>query len=264
MSAANTVSLRAAASAIGVAKSTLSQLLRRERTLAAAVVGRGSRGSLQIDLEQLRSAWAQLQGPEPSVALSARAAYEAERRRYLWWQLQGLVGEVEEQASRLANAAELTAALDQEVADAIAIARTWAASNEVAAVAGKPQSLARIELQASIVGRQQEIADRGKVTPASPPPPPSLAVPDPLPGLWELKASIEAARAEQAELAHRLAVGELAEAAVVTDRYVGKARQLRDGWRQAGEQIALQARRLDTPATVKKAALQALTAAGLS
>ena len=107
MSAANTVSLRAAASAIGVAKSTLSQLLRRERTLAAAVVGRGSRGSLQIDLEQLRSAWAQLQGPEPSVALSARAAYEAERRRYLWWQLQGLVGEVEDQASRLANAAEL-------------------------------------------------------------------------------------------------------------------------------------------------------------
>ena len=258
------VSLRAAATALGVAKSTFSQLLRRERTLAAAVVGTGSRGSLQIDIDLLRSAWAQLQGPDPSPVLSDRARYEAERRRYLWWQLQGLVGEVEEQASRLANAAELTAALDQEVADAIAIARTWAASNEVAAVAGKPQSLARIELQASIVGRQQEIADRGKVTPASPPQPASLAVPTPLPGLWELKAAIEATRAEAAELAHRLAVGELAEAAVVTDRYVGKARQLRDGWRQAGEQIALQARRLDTPATVKKAALQALTAAGLS
>jgi len=259
----STVSLRAAASAIGVAKSTLSQLVRRERTLAAAVVGRGARGSLQIDLDQLRSAWGQLQGHEPS-GLSDRARYEAERRRYLWWQLQGLVGEVEEQASRLANAAELTAALDEEVADAIAIARAWASSSEVAAVAGKPQDLARIELQASIVALQQEIAERGKVPSVPPPQPPSLAVPNPLPGLWELKAAIEATRAEQAELAHRLAVGELCEATVVTDRFVGIAHQLRDGWRQAGEQIALQARRLNTPESVKKAALQALSAAGLS
>ena len=90
----STVSLRAAATSLGLARSTLSQLLRRERSLAAAVVGRGSRGSLEIDLELLRSAWGQLQGPEPSVALSARASYEAERRRYLWWQLQGLVGQL--------------------------------------------------------------------------------------------------------------------------------------------------------------------------
>ncbi|MCP9905499.1 hypothetical protein KBY85_15345 [Cyanobium sp. BA5m-10] len=260
----STVSLRAAATALGVAKSTLSQLLRREPSLAAAVVGRGARGSLEIDLDLLRSAWGQLQGPEPSPVLSAKALYEAERRRLLWWQLQGLVGQLEDQASRLANAAELTAALDQEVADAIAIARTWAASTEVAAVAGQPQAQARIELQASIVSRQQEIADRGKVPSAPPPQPPSLAVPDPLPKFWELKAAIEATRAEQAELAHRLAVGELAEASVVSDRYVGIARQLRDGWRQAGEHVALQARRLDTPESVRKAALHALSAAGLS
>ena len=258
------VSLRAAATALGVAKSTFSQLLRRERTLAAAVVGTGSRGSLQIDIDLLRSAWAQLQGPDPSPVLSDRARYEAERRRYLWWQLQGLVGEVEEQASRLANAAELTAALDEEVADAIAVARTWAASPEVAAVAGQPQAQARIELQASIVGLQQQIADRGKVPPAPLPQQPPLAVPTPLPGLWELRAAIEATRAEQAELAHRLAVGELAEATVVSDRYVGIARQLRDAWRQAGEHVALQARRLDTPESVRNAALQALSAAGLS
>ncbi|MCP9905554.1 hypothetical protein KBY85_15630, partial [Cyanobium sp. BA5m-10] len=184
MSAATTVSLRAAATSLGLPKSTLAQLLRRERTLAAAVVGRGARGSLQIDLEQLRSAWGQLQGPELSPVLSDRGRFEAERRRYLWWQLQGLVGELELQASRLANAAELTAALAEEVADAIAVAREWASSPEVAAVAGKPQAQARIELQASIVQRQQEIADRGNVYPAPLPLQPPLAVPTPLPGLW--------------------------------------------------------------------------------
>jgi plasmid maintenance system antidote protein VapI len=100
-----TVSLRQAAKAIGVAASTLSALLKAEARLQAAVVGRGARGSMKINLDQLQRAWRELQGdPSQGEPQSDRARYRLERIRHLWFQVAGERARLEEAAATLGHA----------------------------------------------------------------------------------------------------------------------------------------------------------------
>ncbi|MEB3255374.1 MAG: hypothetical protein VKJ05_03185 [Synechococcaceae cyanobacterium] len=256
------VSQRQAAAALGLAPATFRGVLLREPSLAAAIVGTGPRGARLFDLQRLRTAWQRLQGPDDPPGLSPRALYGLNRRRYLWWQLQALEGEVAAMEAGLADAAEVAAALTEARAEVAAAAREWAGSAEVLAVAGLPQAEARVLLQRSIVARLQQLASNGKPAPPAAAPPPAT-LPDPVPALWELKAAIEAARARQAELSHRQAVGELEPAEAAMGRFFAEARQKRDAWQQLGERLALQTRRLPTGESVRTVALQSLSAAGL-
>lgn len=260
---ANPVSQRAAAAALGLPPATFRGLVQREPSLASCAVGSGPRGAVLYDLRRLQVAWAALQGPGDPPGLSPRAQYSLHRRRYLWWTLAALEAEVAAQEAGLADAAELAAAMAEVRAEVAAAVRAWAGSPEVMAAAGLPQHEARFTLQASIREQLLRLAHRGKPTP----PPASadpVALPDPLPQLWELKAAIEDARARQAELKHRQTVGELELAEVAKARFFAEARQKRDAWVQLGEQLALQTRGLRTPEALKASALQQLSAVGLA
>lgn len=260
---AEPVSQRQAAAALGLPPATFRGVVQREPSLSACIVGTGPRGARLFDLQRLRAAWQRLQGPDDPPGLSPRAQYSLNRRRLLWWQLQALGAEVAQQEAALADAAELAAALAEARAEVADAARAWATSAEVLAVAGLPQQEARITLQATITAQLLQLASRG--TPAPPPAPAApVALPDPLPQLWELKSSIEAARARQAELSHRQAIGELEPAEAAKARFFAEARQKRDAWVQLGERLALQTRGLLTAESLKAAALQSLLAAGLA
>jgi hypothetical protein len=260
---AERVSQRAAAAALGLPPATFRGLVQREPTLASCAVGTGPRGAVLYDLRRLQAAWAALQGPGDPPGLSPRAQYGLNRRRYLWWQLQALEAEVAQQEAELADAAELAAGLAELRAEVTDAARAWAGSAEVLAVAGQPEHEARITLQATITAQLQQLASRGTPAPPTAPAAP-VALPDPLPQLWELKAAMEAARARQAELAHRQTVRELVPAEAAKARFFADARQKRDAWVQLGDRLALQTRGLRTAEAVKAAALQSLLAAGLA
>lgn len=256
------VSLRQAAAALAVPKSTLSQLIRRETTLAAAVVGHGPRGSLQIDLAQLSSAWARLQAPGDEDGRSDRARYDLERRRRLWWECCALEQQVADLENALIDAEEAAEALAAAEAEVREAAAAWAAA-VAPEVAGLDQATARVHLQASIVAQLQQLAAPADTPSPARPPLPTIAVPSPLPGLWQLRAEIERGRGRLAQLQLQQDRGELEPAAVAIDRFSCSARRLRDAWQRVGEQLALQTRRLATGESVRTAALQALSAAGL-
>lgn len=260
---AEPVSLRAAAAALGVPKSTLSQLIRRETTLAAAVVGSGARGAMQIDLERLRRAWAALQPHGDEEGLSDRARYDRARRTRLWWDCCALEQQLADREASLADAAEHAAALAAEQARVKAAAAAWAEAIGPD-LAGLPPASARMVTQDTIVRELQRLCDPGELQRPTQHPLPGIALPDPVPGLWDLRARLEVLKGELTQLQLRQDRGELLPGTAVLDQFSAAGLQMRDAWQRCGEQLALQCTRLATPESVKTAALQLLSANGLT
>jgi hypothetical protein len=261
-----TASLRQAAKAIGVSASTLSALLKVEATLQAAVVGRGSRNSMRINLAQLQRAWGELQG-EPDQGeqpQSDRQRYRLERVRNLWLQIAGERARLEEAAATLVDAKELEAVHSQELAAVAAAARQWI--EDAAAIApGLPTAEAQIALQQLARDALTRLADAHTGHAAeAPPEAPSIAFPaDNPPSLWSLRGDLEAVRAEHRELNLRAQRGELEPVAQAKGRLFDEARLLRDGWQRAAESLGLRARLLRDREAFRAAAIQELTRAGL-
>jgi hypothetical protein len=266
MKAQQTVSLRQAAKAIGVSASTLSPLVRQEPTLQEAVVGRGSRNSLRINLAQLQRAWRELQG-DPSQEgqpQSDRARYRLERIRNLWFQVAAERARLEEAAAALVDAKELEAMHREELAAVAAAAKRWI--EDAAAIApGLPTGAAQIALQELTHAALTRLADAHTGAAAEAPPEPAgIAFPaEAPPSLWSLRGDLEAVRAEQRELSLRTQLGELEPVAAAVDRLFTEGRLLRDGWQRAAESLGLRSRLLRDRETFKAAAITELTRAGL-
>jgi hypothetical protein len=255
------VSLRQAAKAIGVSASTLSALLKAEASLQAAVVGRGSRNSLQINLDRLQRSWRELQGEQPQ---SDRARYRLERVRNLWWQIAGERARLEEAAATLVDAKALEAMHREGLAAVAVAAQQWI--EDAAAIApGLPTGEAQIALQQLARDALTRLADAHTGHAAeAPPEAASIAFPaDNPPSLWSLRGDLEAVRAEHRELSLRVQRGELEELAAAVDRLFTEGRRLRDRWQRAAESLGLRARLLRDRETFKAAAVTELTRAGL-
>jgi plasmid maintenance system antidote protein VapI len=260
-----TLSLRQAAKAIGVAASTLSALLKAEASLQAAVVGRGSRNSLRINLDQLQQAWRGLQGePDQGEPQSDRQRYRLERIRHLWFQVAGERARLDEAAAALVDVAELEAVHREELATVAAAAQQWI--EDAAAIApGLPTGEAQIRLQELTHAALRRLADAHTETTAEAPPEPAcIAFPaDNPPTLWTLRGDLEAVRAEHRQLNLRVQRGELEPVAAAVDRLFTEGRRLRDGWQRAAENLGLRARLLRDREAFKAAAITELTRAGL-
>lgn len=261
---ADPVSLRTAAKALGISPSTLSPLLRTEPTLQAAVVGRGARKSLRIDLDQLTAAWADLQGEPDPKPENDRQRYRQERIRNLWFQVAGERASLAEKEAGVTCSADLEArqlVVEQLVRDG---ALQWL--EEAAAVApGLTAAEAQIKLQQLAHRALSRLVEehRGQVTEEAPALV-SLAFPaeDP-PTLWALRGDLEAVRAEARRVALLVQRGELVDAAEAQRRLFERGRQLRDAWFRVAQNLALRARLLGDAEAFKAAAIQQLTEAGL-
>jgi len=260
------VSLRSAAKAIGVSPSTLSALLKAEANLQAAVVGRGARGSLKINLAQLQRAWVELQGDpdQGEQPQSDRARYRLERIRHLWFQVAGERARLDEAAATLVNVAELEAVHARERAAVTAAAQRWV--DDAAAIApGLPTAEAQIALQELTHAALTRLADAHTGHAAEAPPEAAcIAFPaENPPSLWRLRGDLEGVRAAHRELNLRVQRGELEPVAAAKDRMFTEGRLLRDGWQRAAESLGLRARLLRDREAFKAAAIQELTRAGL-
>jgi hypothetical protein len=261
-----TVSLRQAAKAIGVSASTLSPLLRQEPTLQAAVVGRGSRNSLRINLDQLQRAWRGLQGDpdQGEQPQSDRQRYRLERVRNLWWQVQGERARLDEAAAALVDAAELEAAHREELASVAAAAQQWI--EDAAELApGLPTAEAQIRLQELTHAALNRLADAfARTAVAAAPEPASITFPaDNPPSLWRLRGDLEAVRAEHRQLSLMVQRGELEPVVAAKSRFFDEARRMRDGWQRAAESLGLRSRLLQDREAFKDAAILELSRAGL-
>lgn len=259
-----TVSLRQAAKAIGVAASTLSSLLTVERGLQATVVGRGARGALKIDLDQLTAAWAALQGDPSLEPQNDRQRYRLERVRHLWWQVAGERARLAEMEAALVAAADLEAhqlAVEKVVRDA---ALVW--GDQAAAVApGLPTAEAQVLLQemAHTALTKLVVEHQGQATEVAAVPV-SLTFPaDDPPSLWGLRGDLEAVRAETRRVGLLVQRGELVDAAEAQRRLFERGRQLRDSWLRVAQNLGLRARLLPDANSFQAAAIQQLTEAGL-
>lgn len=262
MAADRLVSLRAAATELGVGRSTLSALLKREPSLAAAITGPGPRGSLLLDLPRLRAAWGALQGPE-AEGLSDRARFTLARLRRLWFELQALEVAVGELEASLVDADEIEAAGAEARATLAAAAVSWA-DRIAPEVAGLSAADAGLLLDRSINAELLALAARADAPQPPPEPLPSIAFPSPPPTLWAVKAAIEEARGRQALLQLQLQRGELAEARACRDHFLVEGRQKRDAWGHVARQLAIRAPQLRTAESVRTTALQQLSAIGLA
>lgn len=258
------VSLRRAAASIGMAASTLSAVMRVEPTLQAAVMGRGARGSLKIDLDRLTAAWATLQGdpgPEPE---NDRQRYRIERCRNLWWQLQGERVRLAETEAALVPAADMKARQLVVMGAVRAAALAWV-EEAASLVPGLPTGDAQIRLQELAHAALVRLVDEhtSKAT-ESAPAPVSLTFPaDDPPTLWSLRGDLEAVRASSRRLDLLIQRGELVDTAEAQRRLFEQGRQLRDAWLRVAQGLALRARLLPDADSFKAAAIQELTAAGL-
>lgn len=261
---AEPVSMRRAAQALGVSPSTLSPLLRSEPTLGAAVVGRGARNSLKIDLEVLTAAWAALQGEPDQAPQNDRQRYRLERIRHLWFQVAGERARLVEAEAGLVAAADLEARqqmVEQLVRDG---ALEWL--EEAAAVApGLTASEAQIRLQelahAALVRLVEEHTSKATESALAPV---SLTFPaDDPPSLWRLRGDLEVVRAETRRVSLLVQRGELVDAAEAQRRLFERGRQLRDAWIRVAQNLGLRARLLGDAESFRAAAIQELTGAGL-
>jgi transcriptional regulator with XRE-family HTH domain len=264
MTVAEPVSLRQAAKTIGMSPSTLSPLLRSEPTLQAAVVGRGARNSLKIDLEVLTAAWAALQGEPDQTPQNDRQRYRLERVRHLWWQVQGERARLAETEAGLVAAGDLEARqqmVEQLVRDG---ALEWL--EEAAAIApGLSASEAQVRLQelahAGLVRLVEEHTSKATESALAPV---SLTFPaDDAPTLWGLRGDLEAVRAETRRVGLLVSRGALVDGAEAQRRLFERGRQLRDGWFRVAQNLGLRARLLSDADAFRAAAIQELTGAGL-
>lgn len=127
---ASTVSLRAAAKALGIPPTSLTRWLESEPTLAKAVLQQpGPRQAMVIDLALLQSAWAALQGGTTAIEqLSERERLRRERQQRLYWQGQELQQQVlalEQQHVAAAEVEEARAMLQGRILSAV---EAWVAS----------------------------------------------------------------------------------------------------------------------------------------
>lgn len=264
MTVAEPVSLRQAAKTIGMSPSTLSPLLRSEPTLQAAVVGRGARNSLKINLGVLTAAWAALQGEPDQVPQNDRQRYRLERVRHLWWQVQGERARLAETEAGLVATADLEArqlAVEQLVRDG---ALRWL-EGAAAIAPGLTAAEAQIQLQQLAYDTLLRLVEehQGQATEAAPTPV-SLVFPaeDP-PSLWSLRGDLESVRAESRRVGLLVSRGELVAAAEAQRRLFERGRQLRDAWIRVALNLGLRARLLPDANSFKAAAIQELTGAGL-
>lgn len=255
-------SIRQAAQRLGCSRATLQRLLSSEANLARAVVGRGPRGSTLVSMALLEPAWRALQGPS-GEGLSHRAQYDLQRRRRLWFDLCGERAELAELAASLVEASELEELRQVERAVLTAAAASWTDRIAQELPALEPAA-APMHLERSVHAQLTELARRGARAADPPPPPPSIQFPDPPPALWELKAALEAVRADRAHLELRHRRGELVDARDATDRFSAQGREKRDAWQRVARNLGLRARQLRTCESVRTAALQELSAAGLA
>jgi len=126
----STVSLRAAAKALGMPPTSLTRWLESEPTLARAVLQQpGPRRAMVIDLESLQAAWAALQAGTTAVEqLSEREQLRRERQQRLYWQGQELRQQVlalEQQHVAAVDVVEARTALLQHIHAAV---EQWAAA----------------------------------------------------------------------------------------------------------------------------------------
>lgn len=261
---AEPVSMRMAAAAIGVSPSTLSPLLRSEPMLQAAVVGRGARGSMKINLEVLQEAWSRLQaeaGPEPG---SDRARYRAERIRHLWWQVQGEKAKLLQAEALLVDRAGLDARRPALLHAVSAAALAWVAEAALQ-VPGMAPPEARLRLQELAHDAITAVVDRSSLpSPEAPEEPPSIAFPaDAPPTLWSLRSELERLRGDQRRLDLLVQRQEVVEAAAARAQLFQEGRRLRDAWFAAADRLSIVARRLTTAEIFRAAAIQELTAAGV-
>lgn len=259
---AETVSLRAAAEAIGIARSTLSRLLAAEPSLAACVAGR-SRGSLAIDLPKLRAAWQQLAGTGTDNQISDRERLEAARRRRAWFDLQGWLAELDQLEGSLIDAAEHRAVHDRALAALRAAAAGWVETVAEGLPAVAPED-APTWVERTVHDALMAVIGAYQREPEPPPPPRSIAFPADPPTLLAIKAETEGTRARIAELRLQLQRGEVLNTCRVSDEISSQALQFRDGWRRVGQQLALRRRSLTTSESVRTAALQELSRVGLA
>jgi len=137
-----TVSLRAAARALGMPPTSLTRWLVQEPTLATAVVNqRGPRQAMAIDLERLQHAWAALQGGNtPTEELSERERLRRERQQRLYWQGQELKQQVlalEQQHVLAAEVETASKTLHQRIRTAV---EEWVAATTPALLELDPQA----------------------------------------------------------------------------------------------------------------------------
>ncbi len=255
------VSLRAAAEALDISRSTLSRLLAAEPSLAACVAGR-TRGSLAIDLPKLRAAWQQLAGTGTDNQISDRQRLEAARRRRVWFDLQGWLAELDQLEGSVIDAAEHRAVHEPALAALRAAAAAWADAVADGLPSVAPEDahpwVERTVHDAlmALIGAHQHEAEL-------PPPPRSIAFPADPPTLLGIKAEIEATRARIAELRLQLQRHEVLDQSAVSDQLSSEALRFRDGWRRVGQQLALRRRSLTTSESVRSVALQELSRIGL-
>lgn len=258
------VSMRQAARAVGVAASTLSVLLKVEPTLQAAVMGRGARGSLKIDLDRLTAAWGALQGDPDQEPQNDRGRYRLERVRNLWWQVQGERARLAETEAALVRVADLEARRLVVMGAVRAAALAWVEA--AAAIApGLTTGDAQIRLQelahAALVRLVEE--HTSKATESALAPVSLTFQADDPPTLWSLRADLESVRAQTRRVALLVQRGELVDAAEAQRSLFERGRQLRDAWFRTAQALALRARLLPDADTFKAAAIQELTRAGL-
>jgi hypothetical protein len=256
------VSLRQAAKAIGVSPSTLSPLLRSEPTLQAAVGGRGARGSMKINLDQLAAAWAALQGdPGPE---NDRQRYRLERCRNLWFQVAGERARLAETEAALVSAADLEARWPAVMAAVRDAALAWVET--AASVApGLPAAEAQIQLrQLTHAALLRLVAEHSSDATEATPAPVNLVFPaeDP-PSLWSLRGDLEAVRAEARRVALLVQRGELVDAGEAQRNLAARALELRDGWLRVAQALGLRTRLLGDAETFRAAAIQELAGTGL-
>lgn len=256
------VSLRAAAEAIGIARSTLSRLLAAEPSLAACVAGR-TRGSLAIDLPRLRAAWEALAGTGTDNQISDRQRLEAARRRRVWFDTQGWLAELDQLEGSVIDAAEHRAVHERAVAALRAAAAGWVETVAEGLPAVAPED-AHTWVERTVHDALVAVIAAHQRQPEPPPPPRSIAFPADPPTMLALKAEVEATRARIAELRLQLQRGEVLDSSRVSDEISSQALQFRDGWRRVGQQLAIRRRSLTTTEAVRTVALQELSRVGLA
>lgn len=256
-------SIREAARRLGCSRATLQRLLSSEASLARAVVGRGPRGSTLVSMALLEPAWRKLAGTGTDDGLSDRQRLDAAHRRRVWFDLQGWLAELEQLESGLVDAADYLAAHGQCISAIRAAAAAWAerVSAELPEV---PVADAETWIERSVHDALIALIEANHREPPEQPAPRSITFPTEPPSLVGMKAETEATRARIAELQLQLKRGEVLDARRVRDQVLAEGLRFRDGWRRAGQQLAIRRRSLTTPEAVRSAALQELSRVGLA
>lgn len=221
-----TVSLRAAAKALGIPPTSLSRLLESEPSLTAAVVEQpGPRQAMAINLELLQEAWADLHcGATPVEQLSDRERLRRERQQRLYWQGQELKQQVLALEQQHVLASEVAEARKKLLAHLEHRLESWI--EEVASlILGLGRQEAFQTLSQSIHALLIELAD--SPTPDVSPLPEEESL-DPQHSETHCRIWLEHYRARLHQLRARITSKELVSAAEVKSKAWAEARLFRD------------------------------------